>query len=149
MMDLGTLLFELSELERGQERFVCTAFSVREGAVVLSAAGREVTVPLGATRGELHRLLTEAGIALDPPHEGELPPIEAGGPHLDWVELLRDLASGPDDLASTGTGLLLSASTDGSSALVTLRNARGVRHHPYAFDGSYPAAVALDFATDP
>ena len=145
---LGALIFELSEFERGQPGFVCTAFDVTQAGLRVGIGELTVDLPLASTRERLRELVAPQGRRVCAPHRGALPDIDSHGPHDDWVELLRDLAFGPEDLASTGTGALLGASTDGRSAVVSLRTKRGDRAFGYAFDGTYPAAVALDFATD-
>lgn len=145
----GALLLELSELERGQETFVIVEFVITvDGIVVTSASGASVALISGSTRDTLHDALRAAGVECAVAHRGDLPDIVRGDPHLDWVELLRDLAYGPDDLARLGGWTLVGARTDGASAKVRVSGPDRILEGSYAFDGSYPAAIALTVATD-
>lgn len=145
----GALLLELSELERGQETFVIVEFVITvDGIVVTSASGASVALSPGSTRDTLHDALRAAGVECAVPHRGDLPDIVRGDPHLDWVELLRDLAYGPDDLARLGGWTLVGARTDGASAKVRVSGPDRILDGSYAFDGTYPAAIALTVATD-
>ncbi|WP_102509165.1 hypothetical protein [Sanguibacter massiliensis] len=145
----GALLFELSEFERGQETFVIVEFVVTvEGILTTSACGARIALSPGSTRDTLHDALRAAGVECAVPHRGDLPDIVRGDPHLDWVELLRDLAYGPDDLARLGGWTLVGARTDGASATVRVSGPDRILDGRYAFDGTYPAAVALTVAID-
>ena len=148
MNDIGQLIFELSELERGQSDFLCMSFTIESDGLSIIAGCQTFNLGSESDRTSIWPQLIAAGLTVNAPHQGRLPAIESPGPHDDWVELLRDLADGPRDLASTGTGRLIGASTNGTNATITLEIGGQQHAHTYEFDGTYPAAVALDLATD-
>lgn len=140
---MGALFFEVSEFERGQDDFVCTALTLLEDQLVVVVGENEVTLNCGDDRNVLYKQLRELGTAVLPPHRGELPDIDVSDSHIEWVEFLRDLSYGPEDLVRIGYGTLAGASTDREAAQIVIEH--GGQRHPFRFeyDGTYPAAVVL------
>jgi len=140
----GALVFEVSEFERGQNEFVCTALRIFEDHLVVLVGEHEFTLNAGDDRDDLYNQLHELGVTVLAPHRGEIPDIELSDAHVEWVELLRDLSYGPEDLVRIGYGTLLCASTDREAGHIVIEH--GGQSYPFRFefDGTYPAGVVAD-----
>lgn len=141
---MGLLLFEVSEFERGQVDFVCTSLKFSAGQLLVTTSGGDVTLKSGADRNELYNQLLQRNRTVFEPHQGELPDIDLSDAHTQWVEFLRDLSYGPGDLARKGYGTLVGASTDGRTSQLVIKHAGAEYPFDFAFDGTYPASVVAD-----
>ncbi|GAA5226982.1 hypothetical protein [Paeniglutamicibacter antarcticus] len=104
--NVGSLLIELSALERTQPDFLCSGVAVRGEDVFVSFPERVLKIDSTADRESIAKSLRESGYEVRSSFEGALPPMNfVPGPHESWIEFLNDLGTYEQDMDDICPGL--------------------------------------------
>lgn len=146
---VGSLLIELSALERTQPDFLCSAISVRDEGVFVSFPDGTLKIDPNTSRESIAKIVRESGYPVQEPLEGTLPPMNfQPRPHESWIEFLNDLGTYEQDLDDICPGLgYEEVKRLGETVVISLRCGPVTMSNEFKLN-SMPVALPVDLAFD-